>query len=75
MFGSIRGLADGQRIFVWVLINAENSRRSLCLLAGLLGPPLYRNTLIDIPEVLINKRTHTLLTFTGVVLLLSFSGL
>lgn len=36
---------------------------------------LYRNALIDIPEVLINKRTHTFLTLVGFALLLSFFGL
>lgn len=33
---------------------------------------LYRNALIDIPEVLINKRTNSFLTLTGFALLLSF---
>lgn len=33
---------------------------------------LYRNALIDIPEVLINKRTHSFLTLTEFALLVSF---
>lgn len=70
MFGFIRGLADGQRVFVWVIINEENSRRSLCLASSALL--LYRNALIDIPEVLINKRTHSFLTLMGFALLVSF---
>lgn len=36
---------------------------------------LYRNALIDIPEVIINKRTHSFLTLIGFALLLSFFGL
>lgn len=32
---------------------------------------LYRNALIDIPEVLINKRTHSFLTLMGFALLAS----
>lgn len=28
---------------------------------------LYRNALIDIPEVLINKRTHSFLTLIGLL--------
>lgn len=33
---------------------------------------LYRNALIDIPEVLINKRTHSLLSLMELALLVSF---
>lgn len=33
---------------------------------------LYRNALIDIPEVLINKRTNSFLTLMGFALLVSF---
>lgn len=33
---------------------------------------LYRNALIDIPEVIINKKTHSFLTLIGFALLLSF---
>lgn len=33
---------------------------------------LYRNALIDIPEVLINKRTHSFLILMGFALLVSF---
>lgn len=33
---------------------------------------LYRNALIDIPEVLINKRTHSFPTLLGFALLISF---
>lgn len=36
---------------------------------------LYRNALIDIPEVIINKRTHSFLTLIGFALSLSFFGL
>lgn len=36
---------------------------------------LYRNACIDIPRVLINKRTHSFLTLTGFALLVSFYGL
>lgn len=36
---------------------------------------LYRNALIDILEVLINKRTHSFLTLTVFALLVSFFGL
>lgn len=36
---------------------------------------LYRNALIDISEVLINKRTHSFPTLLGCTLLVSFFGL
>lgn len=36
---------------------------------------LYRNALIDIPEVLINKRTNSFPTLMGFSLLVSFFGL
>lgn len=59
-------------VFVWVLVNEESSRRSLCLLVGRRGPPLYRNALIDIPSVLINKRTHTFADSGGVCFVATF---
>lgn len=39
------------------------------------APLLYRNALIDILEVLINKRTHSFLTLMGFSLWVSFFGL
>lgn len=43
----------------------------VCKLASS-APLLYRNALIDIPEVLINKRTHSFLTLVWFALLVSF---
>lgn len=57
-WGFIRGLAAGQGPY-------QGAEQQKVIVSA--SSPLYRNALIDIPQVLINKRTHAWLGFVAKV--------